>query len=551
MRSPNCLLVVLVLSFSFQAHAKDKHVADELFSGPVPDLKIEIPEAGMEILRRYNQVWRQTRPERIDVKATVREGQHVYTNVAIHLKGSYSFQGIDAKPSMTLHFDKFHPGQTFHGLTKIHLNNSVQDPTGLSEQFGREVFKELGIVAPRAGPALLHLNDRDMGLCVIVEGINKQFFQRNYHSAKGNVYDGGAGGDITKDPSVISGANPQDRADIKELIDATAEPDPARRLERMKKILDVDEFITFAAVEASIVHWDGYSIGCNNYEVFHDVARGKLIFLPHGMDQLYGVSNSPAMSLTPIFRGVVAKALFTIPEARTQYLKRIEELSNKELSVEALHAHIDRLAKRLRGALTENQAIELDANVGDMKSRMAQRVQNIQQQLKTLPRPVRLAKDGVLALKSWRFKHDSSYTARGGHTTDGQRELLTVVGGGATAAGGTWRSNLFLDEGHYEFTARVRTQGLANAQGIRGVMLRISGETKTDGFETPADWKTLTYSFDVRGLEQVEFVCEFRGPEGSCEIDAGTLRLTRKGPASKEAAKIEVPAPPQERIRRL
>lgn len=549
MRLPICLLLVLALSFSWQARAKDKHVADELFTGPVPDIKIEIPPAGMETLRQYNQVWRQKRPERIDVKATVREGSHVYTDVAIHLKGSYSFQGIDAKPSMTLHFDKFHPGQNFHGLTKIHLNNSVQDPTGLSEQFGREVYKELGIVAPRAGPALVHLNDRDMGLCVLVEGINKQFFQRNYHSARGNVYDGGAGGDITKELTVISGANPQDRADIKELVDATTEPDPAKRLERMKKILDVDEFINFAAIEASIVHWDGYSIGCNNYEVFHDVARGKLIFLPHGMDQLYGVSNSPAMSLTPIFRGIVAKALFTIPEARTQYLKRIEELANKDLSIEALHARIDRLARRLRAALNENRALELDANVADMKARMAQRVQSIQEQLKALPRPVRLAKDGVLALNNWRFKHDSSYTARGGRGIDGQRELLTITGGGANTPGGTWRSNVFLDEGHYEFTARVRTQGLANAQGIRGVMLRISGETKTDGFETPADWKTLTYSFDVRGMEQVEFVCEFRGPEGSCEIDAGTLRLTRKGPASKEAPAIEVPTPREKNIR--
>jgi spore coat protein CotH len=99
---------------------------------------------------------------------------------------------------MTLHFDKFEPGQNFHGLTKIHLNNSVQDTTALSEQFGREIFKQLGIIAPRATPALVHLNERDFGLCVLVEGANKQFIQRNFKSAKGNLYDGGAGGDITK-----------------------------------------------------------------------------------------------------------------------------------------------------------------------------------------------------------------------------------------------------------------------------------------------------------------------------------------------------------------
>jgi spore coat protein H len=543
MHSRTYVSLVLTLSFSLNALAKDKHVADELFNGAVPVLRIEIPDAGMEVLRQYNQVWRQKRPERIDVKATVREGEHVYTNVAVHLKGSFSFQGIDSKPSMTLHFDKFVPGQNFHGLTKIHLNNSVQDPTSLSEQFGRELFKQLGIVAPRAGPALVHLNDRDMGICVLVEGANKQFVQRNFGSAKGNLYDGGAGGDITKELSVICGANPDDRSDLKELIAAAGEPDPDKRLERMRKILDVDQFITFAAVEASMVHWDGYSMGCNNYRVFNDVSRGKLVFMPHGMDQLYGVSNSPAMSVTPIFRGMVANALFTIPEARGQYLKRIEDLAAKEMSVAALHTHIDRLAKRLHAALSENRALALDQEVDDMKARMSQRVASLAEQLKNPPRPIRLAKDGVVALKSWRFKPDSSYTARGDRSLTDQRETLSVTGGGDSSAGGTWRSNLFLDEGHYEFTGRVRTEGLANAKGIRGVMLRVSGETKTNGFTAPADWKTLTYAFDVRGLEQVEFVCEFRGPEGTCEIDASTLRLTRKGPASKAPVKDnEAPA---------
>lgn len=255
------------------------------------------------------------------------------------------------------------------------------------------------------------------------------------------------------------------------------------------------------------------------------------------MDQLFGSSNSASMTLTPIYRGIVARSLFTIPEARAKYLKRIEDLAAKELNAKSLQDYLDRLAKRLRSALNENAALQLDGNVEDFKSRIAQRAVNIQQQLKNLPRLVRLAKDGVLALKNWRFKADSTYNARGSRNYNGQRELLSVTGGGEVSAGGTWRTALFLDEGHYEFTGLVRTQGLAGAKGIRGVMLRVSGETKTDAFVASEDFKTLAYSFDVRGVEQVEFVCEFRGPEGSCEIDASTLRLVRKGPPTKDAVK--------------
>src|SRR5207249_5753789 len=59
-----------------------------------------------------------------NVLATVREGDRVYTNVAVHLKGHLgSFRPVDSKPAFTLNFDKNAKGQRFHGLQKIHLNN--------------------------------------------------------------------------------------------------------------------------------------------------------------------------------------------------------------------------------------------------------------------------------------------------------------------------------------------------------------------------------------------------------------------------------------------
>jgi hypothetical protein len=65
---------------------------DELFTSTnVPSIAIEIPEAGIQVLRQYH--WRRDSeddppPPREDVRVTVREGTTVYTNVALHLKGS-------------------------------------------------------------------------------------------------------------------------------------------------------------------------------------------------------------------------------------------------------------------------------------------------------------------------------------------------------------------------------------------------------------------------------------------------------------------------------
>jgi len=169
------LALGLALGVGLEAHARNEDASALLFTGPVPSLRIDIPAGEMKVLREYRQVWRQPRPERIDVRVTVREGGHVYTNVAVHLKGSYTFQPIDGKPSLTLNFDKFAPGQRFHDLTKIHLNNSMQDPSGLCEQLARELLADAGVPSPRATPALMNLNGRDLGMCVLVEGANKQF----------------------------------------------------------------------------------------------------------------------------------------------------------------------------------------------------------------------------------------------------------------------------------------------------------------------------------------------------------------------------------------
>ena len=529
------ILLGLALSRAPGAGAQGERAGDDLFTGAVPRVRVEIPEAGMEVLREYQQVWRQTRPERVDVQATVREGELVYMNVAVHLKGSWTFQPIDGKPSLTLIFDKFAKGQNFHGLTKIHLNNSVQDETGLHEQLARELFVDLGVPAPRATPALVTLNGRELGLSVLLEGANKNFVKRNFGSAKGNLYDGGSGGDVTKALEADAGEHPEDRTDLTNLVRAAREPEPARRLARLGEVLDVERFITQAAVEDFIVHWDGYAIGCNNYRVVNDVARGKMVFMPHGLDQIFGVSGSLQMDLTPVFKGMVAKALFAVPEARARYLRRIAALSTNELRAEALHGRVDRLAARLRAALPPGRVAAWDETVAGLKARISERARNVAQHLKDTKQPVKFPEDSVMKLTAWNFKAGTTQPARGSRRNQAEESLLRVEGAGAGSSG-SWRTNLFLGAGQYEFTGRARALAVPATPGTNGVMLRISGDTETKGILIAEEWKALSYTFDVRGLEDVELVCEFRGPKGAGEFEAGSLRLVQKGPPRPVAA---------------
>jgi hypothetical protein len=514
-------------------HQGDAAAGDDLFrDGVVPRLEVEISPEALEILRAYHQVWRQPRPERIDARVTVREGSRTYTNVAVHLKGSFTYQDIDRRPSLTVNFDKFAPGQRFHGLQKIHLNNSVQDPSYLSEALAREVFLDAGVPCPRAGHAFLRINGREVGLYVILEASNKQFIRRHFASTEGNLYDGGSGGDVTSALEVDSGDHPEDRSDLKSLVAAARETYPSNRLDRLRRVLDVERFRNFAAVEMLLVHWDGYCTGGpNNYRVFHDAARDQMVFMPHGLDQLFGVSSSAAFGITPNFKGVVAKGLFSIPEERQRYLERMGELLAGECSAASLHRKVERRAALLRQALAGEPALQLrfDAAVEELKSRITQRMASVSRQLERPQAPLAFDANGTARLTAWRFKGADVHPASGGRDVEDGRPVLQVRARGGTLSSGAWRTVVLLEEGRYEFSGRGRAAGLVPAGTNAGVILRASGERSLMGLSTNATWTPLRYEFNVHGIANTELVAEFRGVDGTGFFDANAFRLVRKG----------------------
>ena len=109
--------------------------SDDLFTNAVVrHLRLEITPQDMGKLRQTVARHR-SQAERPSVPATVREGELVWTNVSLHLKGAAgNFRSVDDKPALTLNFDKLADGQRFHGLQKISLNNSVQDSICVHEK---------------------------------------------------------------------------------------------------------------------------------------------------------------------------------------------------------------------------------------------------------------------------------------------------------------------------------------------------------------------------------------------------------------------------------
>src|SRR5205085_8728713 len=125
-------------------------------------------------------------------KATLKEGDKVYTDIGVHLKGAAgSFRGIDDKPSLTLNMNKFGALQRFHGLDKFHLANSLQDPSYVSELICGELFRAAGVPASRVRHAVVSVNGRRRGLYYLKEGYDSGFLKRSFGDSHGTFYDGG------------------------------------------------------------------------------------------------------------------------------------------------------------------------------------------------------------------------------------------------------------------------------------------------------------------------------------------------------------------------
>ena len=303
------------------------------------------------------------------VKAGVREGGQTFRDVAVRLKGSGSFQSVDKKPSLALKFNEFVPGQKFHAHTKFFLNNSHQDKSYLCETVSGQIFRDAGVPAARTAFARVELNGRDAGLYVITEAINKEFLARHFKKTKGPLYEG-SNNDITDKLDQDSGDDTIGQQDLKDLARAAQEPDAGQRWKKLAPLLDLDRFITFVAVEVLVWHQDGYSMDRNNYRIYHDPASNKLVFLPHGLDLLFGKPNGP---LWPEWKGLVARAVLETPDGKQRYLDRLAKLLSTVAPVAILQSRTQELAGKIRPSLTEKEAKGFDAAVARLRENMAQR----------------------------------------------------------------------------------------------------------------------------------------------------------------------------------
>jgi spore coat protein H len=512
-----------------------KGEADVIFANPtLLSIEMEVPRTGMSALRRTHWGNGQERPI---AKATVREGGVVYSNVAVHLKGAAgSFRSVDDKPAMTLSFDKFVPEQSFHGLHKISLNNSVQDPSYLCEKISREIFIAAGVPTPRASHALVTLNGRDLGLYVVLEGANKQFLKRYFNNAKGNLYDGGFCRDISTSLAVNSGENPNDHSGLRALIAAVRAPQPT--FARLERVLDVDRFVSMMAIEMMLCHWDGYTLNRNNWRVFHDLDSNKMVFIPHGMDQMFGLGRQfdPGSPLMPQHvSSEVARAVLATREGQHRYRARASQLYTNVFKVDEIVNRVDEIAAGITSALAQSHpqlARSFQQRANGLKQRILRRGEDLRCQFgpPLQIQSLEFDSEGMLRLTGWKPSLVRSGDPVLSQVKNPVGNMLLGISAGDGTSSSSWRTRVALGPGRYQFEGRMRVSGVVIEPGdVRGgAGLRISRGTMPRKLTGTSAWTDYRYAFAVEDeTADLELICELRAAKGEAWFDTASLKLVR------------------------
>ena len=317
-------------------------------------------------------------------------------SVGIRKKGF--FGSMDAeRPSVKIKFDEFVDQDPVTGLSRITLNNNKQDSSQSSQILTYKLFNAAGLYAPRCSLARVTLNGKFLGIYTHVESVKKPFLKRRFGDSSGKLYEGTIADFYPKGIGNIEAkgdAAEKDRSKILRLAEIVSSAEPLDMAE-LEKLVNIDYFLKFWAIEGMVAFWDGYGNNQNNYFVYDRPQDEKLYFIPWGADSSF-VSflgpfgrfggNSSTTSLV-YSQSMLTNRLYHSPGMPDRFRDIVLGFLNTVWQEDELLAEMDRIAELVDGHLHERQASERTSN--QMRQFISSRREAILEEFEEWPVEVR------------------------------------------------------------------------------------------------------------------------------------------------------------------
>jgi hypothetical protein len=292
--------------------------------------------------------WDWYQADRVTVDGTV------FSRAGIRKKGFHgSFS--TSKPALRINLDQFvdeneRRAEDTLGTTNLVLNNSIQDPTLVRQCIVYEFSQWAGLPAPRCNLAQVRVNGANLGVYVNVERVGKQFVRNAFGNRDGNLYE--IEGEDFADWAVhridLKGFSGDDsKRDLWDAVHALAN----HGVQGAERVINIDQYLTFWAVEHIAGHQDSYSDNLNNVYVYRNPADNRFSFIIWGADRTFGWDS---------FRGepylykkaIVARLLADNSYYRDALAGRVRHLLDTVWDEERVIRHAWRLAEKASPVLS-------------------------------------------------------------------------------------------------------------------------------------------------------------------------------------------------------
>lgn len=283
-------------------------------------------------------------------------------------------QGLSGKPGFSIQTDEFVDGLELFDVDRFTLGNATWDRSFVSEQLVYDLYRAAGIPAARTALAEVTVNGEMFGLYVMRETPGERWLTQYFADPGGNLYEAPGGGPDTA-LELRTNKRRGDVSDLAEVAEVVATASDEEFREAIGRLVDVDELLTYWALEALTAHWDGYlydlsspgritTAGArtpsnpwpNNFYVYHDPSTDLFVFIPHGADLAFGLAAGseydigPAtpVLLPPKVDATIATRLWADPAFRAELVERIRWVLDEIWDVPALIARAEQIGALVR-----------------------------------------------------------------------------------------------------------------------------------------------------------------------------------------------------------
>lgn len=290
--------------------------ADVLFSAAIiPVFELELPNEEWQWLQR-NPVLEEYREATLTF-----EGQDMGL-VGLRFKGSVgSLEAcVDSqgnllpnmgcsKLSLKIKFDFVDDDKRFFGVKRLNFNSMTRDPTKMVEKISFGLFRQMGILAPRVGWAVLTVNGTSQGLFSLIEQIDGRFTDDRWpDGGDGNLYKSVWPLSSSEEYYATGSQTNSETATHEQMVafsEAIATAAPSDRLTVLEEWTDVNQLYNFLAVNDAIVNWDSITTwycedevcSPHNYYWYQHETDNKFTLIPWDVDQTLRPLSSPAVAM--------------------------------------------------------------------------------------------------------------------------------------------------------------------------------------------------------------------------------------------------------------